>query len=124
MSDMPIRIMQFEFHQDELKQSLPVLFFELGFSMTLPYLEPYLIRTMRESLKQTTNQPQPAKLSAASRAARAIRPRGVTALVALLGSVLSTYLPWYNPANIKLPPKIAELSTRYSSDALETRFPQ
>ena len=55
MSDMPIRIMQFEFHEDELKQSLPVLFFELGFSMTMPYLEPYLIRTMRESLKQTTD---------------------------------------------------------------------
>jgi hypothetical protein len=34
-----------------------------------------------------------------------------------------TYLPWYNPANIKLPNKIAELSARYSEDALETRLP-
>jgi len=273
MSDMPIRIMQFEFHEDELKQSLPVLFFELGFSMTLPYLEPYLIRTMREALKHTTdpavasdvkqfigqeaqhfrqhrvlndivrnchsaytglqaiedemeadyqrftrtkslkfnlayaegfeaatcalarnalsysdmdadttgvgrllswhlteeiehrtvtfniydhlfgnyfyrlfvgmyaqyhyfnyvfrfarfikaNQPQPGTVSTATKAAQSIRPRGVAAAMSLLGSLLSTYLPWYNPANIKLPQKIAELSTRYSNDALETRFPQ
>ena len=273
MSDMPIRIMQFEFDEDALKASIPNLHFELGLSMTLPYLEPYLIRTMRESLKQTTdtsvasdvkqfigqeaqhfrqhrvlndmlrncdsayaglqaiedemeadyqrytktkslkfnlayaegfeaatcalarnvlkhgdldggscgvgrllswhlteeiehrtvtfniydhlfgsyfyrlfigiyaqyhffgyvfrfarfikdNQPEQGSASTATTAEHSARPKGVVAALALLGSLLSTYLPWYNPANIKLPNKISELSSRYTEEALETRLPQ
>ena len=53
MKDVPIRIMQFEFDAGELVQSIPGMSFGLGLSMTLPYLEPYLIRSMREALKQT-----------------------------------------------------------------------
>ena len=55
MKEIPIRIMQFEFSAAELKQSIPGSIGLLGGSMALPYLEPYLIRTMREALKYTTD---------------------------------------------------------------------
>lgn len=56
MTDMPIRIMQFEFDAEELKKNIPDGALNLGLSMTLPYVEPYLIRTMREALKHTTDK--------------------------------------------------------------------
>lgn len=56
MKDMPIRIMQFEFDAEELKKNMPDGALNLGLSMTLPYIEPYLIRTMREALKHVTDQ--------------------------------------------------------------------
>jgi uncharacterized protein len=56
MTNMPIRIMQFEFDAEELKKNIPDGALNLGLSMTLPYIEPYLIRTMREALKHTTDE--------------------------------------------------------------------
>jgi predicted metal-dependent hydrolase len=56
MNDIPIRIMQFDFDAKALKQSIPDMLDGLGLSMTLPYLEPYLIRTMREALKHATDE--------------------------------------------------------------------
>ena len=54
-SSMPIRIMDFEIEMDLVKKALPEIFPAYGISMTLPYLEPYLVRTMREALKHCTD---------------------------------------------------------------------
>ena len=54
-SSMPIRIMDFEIEPDLVKKALPEIFPAYGISMTLPYLEPYLVRTMREALKHCTD---------------------------------------------------------------------
>lgn len=48
-------------------------------------------------------------------------PTGIGFLLSLAGAWLSTYLPWDNPAKIKLPETTAILSARYSEEALETR---
>lgn len=55
MKNIPIRIMSFSFDIDEVRKTVPYFFRFYGFSMTLPYLEPYLIRTMRSSLEKTTD---------------------------------------------------------------------
>ena len=52
---------------------------------------------------------------------RKSRKRSPKAVFALLGSLLSTYLPWYDPANLKLPENVAGLSEKFSVEALETR---
>ncbi len=54
--DMPIRIMGFDIDPELVTEALPQAFPIYGLSMTLPYLEPYLIRTMRESLKHCTDE--------------------------------------------------------------------
>ena len=56
MNDMPVRIMQFEFDAEELKKNIPDGALNLGLSMTLPYIQPYVIRTMREGLKHTKDK--------------------------------------------------------------------
>lgn len=55
MKNIPIRIMGFEINPVLLEDSIPEAFPAYGLSMTLPYLEPYLIRTMREALKNTSD---------------------------------------------------------------------
>lgn len=55
MSDIPIRIMKFEIDANHLRGNIALLLPLLGLSMTLPYLEPYLIRVMRQALKQATD---------------------------------------------------------------------
>jgi len=55
MKDIPIRIMEFDLDADHIRDNMALLFPLLGMSMTLPYLEPYLIRIMREALKQATD---------------------------------------------------------------------
>jgi len=55
VNDIPVRIMQFEFDENELRRSIRGMYGPLGLSMTLPYLEPYLIRSMREALKHTSD---------------------------------------------------------------------
>lgn len=52
---MPIRIMGFEIAPDLVREALPEVFPAYGISMTLPYLEPYLVRTMREALQHCTD---------------------------------------------------------------------
>ncbi|MBO6557950.1 MAG: metal-dependent hydrolase [Pseudomonadales bacterium] len=52
---MPVRIMDFEIDPKLVRDALPELFPGYGISMTLPYLEPYLVRTMREALKHCTD---------------------------------------------------------------------
>jgi predicted metal-dependent hydrolase len=47
--------MGFEIDPAQVEQSLPECFPLYGLSMTLPYLEPYLIRTMRSALEQATD---------------------------------------------------------------------
>ncbi len=56
MSEMPVRIMEFELDPEEVKASIGTLSQGLGLSMTLPYLEPYLIRTMRVALEFATDE--------------------------------------------------------------------
>ena len=267
---MPIRIMQFEFDANELRKSIRGMSGPLGLSMTLPYLEPYLIRTMREALKHTSdpsveaevrqfigqeaqhfrqhrqlnemlrnchdgfadikqiedemeadyqrftatkslkfnlayaegfeaatcalarnsmkymstdgemsditklfmwhlteeiehrtvtfniykhlygdyfyrlfvgiygqyhffryvyrfarfiaqNQPRTDETQSAAMRKRSRKRRSPKAAFALLGSLLATYLPWYDPANLKLPDNVARLSEKFSLEALETR---
>jgi len=52
---MPVRIMDFEIDPQLVRDALPEIFPAYGISMTLPYLEPYLVRTMREALEQCTD---------------------------------------------------------------------
>ena len=52
---MPVRIMDFEIDPQLVHDALPELFPGYGVSMTLPYLEPYLVRTMREALGHCTD---------------------------------------------------------------------
>jgi predicted metal-dependent hydrolase len=52
---MPIRIMDFDIDPGLVREALPEVFPAYGISMTLPYLEPYLVRTMREALKHCTD---------------------------------------------------------------------
>lgn len=52
---MPVRIMDFELDPLVVREALPEVFPAYGISMTLPYLEPYLVRTMREALKHCTD---------------------------------------------------------------------
>ncbi len=52
---MPVRIMDFEIDPQLVRDALPELFPGYGISMTLPYLEPYLVRTMREALEHCTD---------------------------------------------------------------------
>lgn len=53
---MPVRIMDFEIDPALVRDALPEVFPAYGISMTLPYLEPYLVRTMREALNHCTDQ--------------------------------------------------------------------
>lgn len=53
--DMPIRIMNFDIDPQHVRENLPNFFPALGLSMTLPYLEPYLIRTMRLALTKVSD---------------------------------------------------------------------
>jgi len=46
--------MDFEIDLDLVREALPEVFPAYGISMSLPYLEPYLVRTMREALKHCT----------------------------------------------------------------------
>ena len=55
MNEMPVRIMQFDFEAERVKAEMPMLARIYGVSMTLPYLEPYLIRSMREALTLVTD---------------------------------------------------------------------
>lgn len=52
---MPVRIMDFEIDPKLVRDALPEVFPAYGISMTLPYLEPFLVRTMREALTQCTD---------------------------------------------------------------------
>ena len=52
---MPVRIMDFEIDPVVVRDALPEVFPAYGISMTLPYLEPYLVRTMKEALDQCTD---------------------------------------------------------------------
>ena len=52
---MPVRIMDFEIDPQLVRDALPELFPGYGISMTLPYLEPYLVRTMRAALEHCTD---------------------------------------------------------------------
>ncbi len=52
---MPVRIMDFEIDPQLVRDALPEVFPAYGISMTLPYLEPYLVRTMRAALKHCTD---------------------------------------------------------------------
>ena len=52
---MPIRIMDFDIDPALVRDALPEVFPAYGVSLTLPYLEPYLVRTMREALKHCTD---------------------------------------------------------------------
>ena len=56
MNDMPVRVMQFDLAPEEIKRSIPTFAHGLGLSMTLPYLEPYLIRSMRVALEFATDE--------------------------------------------------------------------
>lgn len=53
---MPVRIMDFEIDPQLVQEALPEVFPAYGISMTLPYLEPYLVRTMREALKHCSDE--------------------------------------------------------------------
>lgn len=53
--NMPIRIMDFDIDPQLVRDALPEVFPAYGVSLTLPYLEPYLVRTMREALKHCTD---------------------------------------------------------------------
>lgn len=48
--------MDFEIDPKLVREALPEIFPAYGVSMTLPYLEPFLVRTMREALKQCTDE--------------------------------------------------------------------
>jgi len=52
---MPVRIMDFEIDPQLVRDALPEVFPAYGISMTLPYLEPYLVRTMRAALEHCTD---------------------------------------------------------------------
>jgi len=52
---MPVRIMDFEIDPKLVRDALPELFPGYGISMTLPYLAPYLARTMRAALERCTD---------------------------------------------------------------------
>ena len=52
---MPVRIMDFEIDPVLVRDALPEVFPAYGISMTLPYLEPFLVRTMREALDHCTD---------------------------------------------------------------------
>lgn len=53
---VPVRIMDFEIDPMLVRDALPEVFPAYGNSMTLPYLEPYLVRTMRDALKHCTDE--------------------------------------------------------------------
>jgi hypothetical protein len=42
---------------------------------------------------------------------------------ALLRKQLATYLPWYNPAKLVIPDRLALFSDKFSNDAIEIRSP-
>ena len=44
------------------------------------------------------------------------------ALFSLLGKVLKTYLPWYNPAKLEIPKMHSAMSAQYSEEAVDTRI--
>jgi len=50
MHSMPIRTMNFELDADAIRHDSARFYFEYGLSMTLPHLEPYLIRAMRKAI--------------------------------------------------------------------------
>jgi len=52
---MPVRIMDFEIDPVLVRDALPEVFPAYGISMTLPYLEPFLVRTMRQALDHCTD---------------------------------------------------------------------
>jgi predicted metal-dependent hydrolase len=52
---MPVRVMDFEIDPSLVRDALPEVFPAYGISMTLPYLEPYLVRTMRQALEHCTD---------------------------------------------------------------------
>lgn len=52
---MPVRIMDFDIDPELVRHALPEVFPAYGISMTLPYLEPYLVRTMRQALEHCTD---------------------------------------------------------------------
>lgn len=56
MNDMPVRVMDFDIDQEDVRKSVPTLARGLGLSMTFPYVEPYLIRTMRSALELATDE--------------------------------------------------------------------
>ena len=56
MNDMPVRIMDFDIDREDIRKSVPALARGLGLSMTFPYIEPYLIRTMRGALEFATDE--------------------------------------------------------------------
>jgi predicted metal-dependent hydrolase len=59
MSDITVRKIRFSFDEpidfDVSDEMLSAILPPLGLSMTMPYLEPYLIRTMKVALKQITD---------------------------------------------------------------------
>lgn len=56
MASMPVRIMGFEIDPKLVLDALPEVYPAYGVSMTLPYLEPFLVRTMREALQYCTDK--------------------------------------------------------------------
>lgn len=52
---MPVRLMDFDIDPELVRDALPEVYPAYGVSMTLPYLEPYLVRTMREALKHCSD---------------------------------------------------------------------
>lgn len=55
-AQMPVRIMNFEIDPQLVRDALPEVFPAYGISMTLPYLEPFLVRTMRAALEHCTDE--------------------------------------------------------------------
>ena len=56
MHSMPIRTMNFELDADAIRHDSERFYFEYGLSMTLPHLEPYLIRAMRKAIDNISDE--------------------------------------------------------------------
>lgn len=52
MSSIPVRIMEFNLNKADVENTPRSFAILLGTSMTLPYLEPYIIRSMKSALKE------------------------------------------------------------------------
>ncbi len=59
MAEITVRNLRFDFDEpidfDVSDQAFATIVGALGLSMTMPYLEPYLIRTMKVAIKQITD---------------------------------------------------------------------
>ncbi|MBW2244566.1 MAG: metal-dependent hydrolase, partial [Deltaproteobacteria bacterium] len=59
MADITVRKIRFDFEEpfdlDQDGEELGMLLSAMGLSLTMPHLEPYLIRTMKVALKEITD---------------------------------------------------------------------